>query len=236
MKVVGIISSPKAQGSGAALVREALRGAEEAGAAVAELFLAGYRIEFCSACGACLAAGRCTITDDFEAVKAVLKDADGIILSSPTFGSAPCARIKNLFDRLGHLSFLSSFVGGKYVAAIATAGSFGAARTARELAGISRASVLQRARVSGTLAVKLHGKHASQLPAELARARALGRRLALDIRGRTRYPLQGLFTRLFYALVLAPAIRGHVIANRGGIMKGVYEELVRKGLVPAQAA
>ncbi len=234
VKVVGVISSARAEGSGAALVRQALRGAEEAGAEVSELFLPRYRIEFCNGCGACLAAGRCATADDFEVVKAILAEADGIILSSPTYGSAPCARIKNLFHRLGQLAFLSSFVGGKYVAAIATAGSFGARKTARELAAISKASVLQRARVSGTLSVKLRGKNASELPAELARARTLGRRVAFDIAGRRSYPLQGLATRLLYGLLLAPAIRRYVVENRGGAMKGVYNELVRKGaLAPA---
>ncbi len=234
MKVVGVISSARSQGSSAALLREALRGAEEAGAEVSELFLPRYRIDFCNGCGACLAAGRCAIADDFETVKAALKDADGIILSSPTYGSAPCARIKNLFDRLGQLAFLSSFVGGKYVAAIATAGSFGVGKTAREIAAISQASVLQRARVSGTLGVKLHGRHASELPAELAKARALGRKVALDIRRRSPYPLQGLATRLLYALAIGPAIRKYIVENRGGKLKGVYDELVRKGtLAPA---
>jgi multimeric flavodoxin WrbA len=205
MKVVGVISSAKAQGSSAALLREALRGAENAGAEVSELFLPRYRIEFCNGCGACLAAGRCAIADDFEAVKAVLAEADGIILSSPTYGSAPCARIKNLFDRLGQLAFLSSFVGGKYVAAIATAGSVGVRKTARELAAISQASVLQRSRLSGTLGVKLHGKHASELPSELAAARALGRKVALDIRSRRAYPLKGVYDALVRKGALAPA-------------------------------
>lgn len=235
MTVVGIISSPHAQGNTAALVREALGAAAAAGASAREVFLPGFRIEHCNACNACLSAGRCPIEDDFEAVKAILAGADGIILSSPTYGAAPCARIRTLFDRLGQLAFLSSFVGGKYVAAIATAGSFGAGKTARELAGIARSSVLQRARVSGTLGVLLRGRHASQIPAALEGARRLGRRLARDIAAGRRYPLQGLASRLLYALVLGPAIRKHVVANREGAMKGVYAELARKGLL-ARAA
>ncbi len=235
MKIVAVISSPHHDGSSATLARQALAASALAGAAVSEVFLPLHRIEYCSGCGTCLAAGRCGIPDDFEGVKAILRDADGIILSSPTYGGAPCARIKALFDRLGQLAFLSSFVGGKYLAAIATAGSIGARRTAKDLAAASQASVLQRARVSGTLAVALRGRHASQIPAAMEAARRLGSRLARDIAGRRRYPLQGLASRLIYALLLAPVIRKHVTANRSGSMKGVYDELVRKGILQAAA-
>lgn len=235
MKVVGIISSPHGEGNTATLVREALAAAAAAGAEVTEVFLPQYRIEHCRACDFCLAAGRCLLADDFEAVKAILADADGIILSSPTYGAAPCGRIRILFDRLGQLAFLSSFVGGKYVAAIATAGSFGAGKTAKELAGIAQSSVLQRAHVSGTLSVALRGRHARQIPRGLEQARRLGDRMVRDIGSRRRYLLQGFASRLLYALVLGPAIRRHVVANSTGTMKGVYEALVRKGILERAA-
>jgi len=123
MKVIGIISSPPAKGNGATLVREALRGVEEAGGSINEVFLPNYRIEFCRGCGACSRSGRCTIQDDFEEVKELLLEADGIILSSPACGIGACARMKNLFDRLGQYAFLTSTFGGKYVVGLATAGS-----------------------------------------------------------------------------------------------------------------
>jgi hypothetical protein len=78
MKVVGIISSPHAEGNGATLVREALQGAKQAGASV---------------------------QDDFQELRQLLCEADGIILSTPTYGA----------DVIG----------------IATAGSFGAAKAAQ---------------------------------------------------------------------------------------------------------
>jgi multimeric flavodoxin WrbA len=65
MKIVGVISSPHADGNGAALVREALRGAQEADASVAEVFLRDYRIEFCNDCRVCIKSGRCVVDDDF---------------------------------------------------------------------------------------------------------------------------------------------------------------------------
>lgn len=175
MKVVGVISSPHEDGNSAILVREALRAAGEAGAEATEVFLPRYRIEFCRACGTCLKAGGCPIQDDFEEVKAMLRDADGIILSTPTYGAAPSARLKNLLDRLGQYAFLTSFFGGKYAAGIATAGSFAARSTAAQLAAAFQSGVFQRTRVSGTLAVPLRGRHVRDLPDVLEKARALGR-------------------------------------------------------------
>lgn len=230
MKVIGIISSPHAAGNGAALVREALAGAEEAGASVQEVFLADLRIEYCRDCRACTRTGRCAIDDDFWALREMLLEADGIILSSPTYGPGMAARMKNLVDRLGQFAFLASLFGGKHVAAIATASSFGAKKIAATLASSVRDGVFRRGYVSGTLAVHLRGRHVSGMPGVLAKARALGGRVARDIRAGRRYPLQNLPGRLPIALFLRPMIRQAVLANRRE-MAGVYEQLVRTGLV-----
>jgi multimeric flavodoxin WrbA len=231
MKVVGIISSPHEEGASATLVREALTAAQEAGAEVREIFLARMSIEFCRACGACLSSGRCPIQDDFERVKSDLAEADGVILSSPTYGAAVSARVKNLFDRLGQFAFLTSFFGGKYVAAIATAGSFGNKATLEQLTSLPRGGVFQRARVSCTLAVNLHGQRVQDLPDARQKAEALGRRLAEDIRRGRRYPLQGLRNRIFNSLLMRPMLGRGIRDHRDKGLRAVYAELVRKGLL-----
>ncbi len=229
MKVIGIISSPHAKGNSATLVREALRGAEEAGASTQEVFLPDYRIEYCRDCRACISSGRCAVQDDFPQVRQMMLEADGIILSSPTYGVGPSARMKNLFDRLGQYAFLTSLFGGKYVVGLATAGSFGAAKIARQLAAGIRDSVFRRGYVTGTLAVHLRGKHVSALPQELRRARALGHRLAADIRSGRRFALQNLLGRIPKALLLRPLIKQAILHNKQ-MMNGVYEELLRSGI------
>ncbi len=230
MKIVGIISSPHAEGNSAALVREALRGAAEAGASVVEVFLPSFRIEYCKDCRGCTSRGLCPVQDDFPKLRELLCEADGVILSTPTYAKAPCARIKNLLDRLGQFAWMTSTFGGKYVAAIATASSFGAAATAKHLAACLRDSVFRRAYVSGTLGVQLRGHQASAMPQALLKAHALGRKIASDIRAARRYPLQNLVGRLPNALFLRPIIRQAIIKNQEA-MRGVYEELVRTGIV-----
>lgn len=230
MNVVGIISSPHFEGNGATLVREALRGAEEAGAEVQEVFLPSYRIEYCRDCGACVSTGRCAVQDDFQEVRELLRKADGIVLSSPTYGPAVCARMKNLVDRLGQFAFLTSTFGGKYVIGLATASGFGAAKTAGQLAASFRDSVFRRAYVTGTLGVHLRGRHVSDLSQVLLKARALGRKMVSDIRNGRRYPLQNLAGRLSRALFLRPLIKQSVLEHKESL-NGVYEELIRRGIV-----
>ena len=231
MKVVGVISSPHRDGNSATLVREALGAARAAGAEVAEVFLPAYRIEFCRACGTCLKSGSCPIPDDFRQVRDLLRDADGVILSTPTYGAAPSARMKNLMDRLGQLAYLTSFFGGKYVAGIATASSFGHKGTAAQLTAAARGSVFQRARVSGSLALALRGRQALDMPEALDKAQRLGRRMAEDILGRRAYPLQGLGARLVNRLLMRPMMGQAIEKHREQGLQAVYANLVERGLL-----
>jgi multimeric flavodoxin WrbA len=235
MKVIGIISSPHADGNTAALVREALAGAAEQGASVEEVFLPSLRIEYCNDCRACTRGGRCTIGDDFPKLRDLLSEADGVILSSPTYARNPCARIKNLLDRLGQLAWMTSLFGGKYVAGIATASSFGAESTAKQLASCLRDSVFRRAYVSGTLGVSLRGQHVSRMPQALSKARALGRKLVSDGKAEKRYPLQNVVGRLLNALLMRPLMKQAIVAHKDA-MRAVYEELVRTGVVSRSEA
>jgi NAD(P)H-dependent FMN reductase len=230
MKIVGVISSPHADGNGAALVREALRGAQEAGASVTEVFLRNYSIEYCSDCRVCIHSGRCVVDDDFQEVRDLLCEADGIILSSPTYGGAICARMKNLLDRLGQYAFLTSTFGGKYVIGIATASSFAAKKVAGQLAASIRDGMFRRAFVCGTLAVRLRGQHVRTMPRVLLQARTLGSKMVADMRNGRRFPLQNLLGRFPKALFLRPLIKQGILKNKEA-MKGVYEELVRRELI-----
>lgn len=235
MKVIGIIGSPHAAGNGATLVREALAGAKAAGADVEEVFLPEHRVEFCRNCDACLKTGRCAVADDFAALRDRLLAADGIILSSPTYAKAPCARVKNLLDRFGQFAWLASTFGGKYVAGIATGSSFGAPAVAKQLTGALASGVFRRAYVSGTLGVHLRGSKVSMMPKALQQARALGAKVASDAAAGKRFPLQNLGGRLPNALLMRPMLAKAIVAHRDA-MRGVYDELVRTGaLAPAEA-
>jgi multimeric flavodoxin WrbA len=228
VEIVGVISSSHRHGNTATLVGEALAGARELGADTEEIFLPELELEYCSGCLACNKTGRCVLNDGFEDVRARLRKADGIILSSPVFGAAPSAMMKNLLDRLGIFEFMTSSVfGGKYVGVIVTASAFGAGETAATLARATLGTLFQRTYVSGTVAVRLGTTVVKDSPDHLARARALGRRLVEDRRSGRTYPLQDLSGRVKRSFIEA-SMRKTIVSNREA-MRGVYDSLAERG-------
>jgi multimeric flavodoxin WrbA len=227
IKVIGIGSSPHRSGSSVSLLREALEGAAQAGAETQEIYVPDYRIEFCRGCLGCLSGERCTIDDDLRDILDAMLAADGMILSSPTYGLAMNARMKNLFDRIGMWSVYRSALSGKYVVGISTAGAAGAPKTAQALTGVAD-GLFGRSYVSGTLGVAIG---AGDADAYRARARQLGQRIVDDIRRQRTYPLQKLPDRLISALFLERLMKRNVLANKDGSMRGVYAYLHARGQI-----
>jgi multimeric flavodoxin WrbA len=80
-------------------LREALAGAQSAGAEVKEIVLNDLDFCACQECGGCDETGECTYDDDMQAVYQKLEEADRIVLASPIFfGSLP-AQVKMMIDR-----------------------------------------------------------------------------------------------------------------------------------------
>jgi len=231
--VIAVMCSAKLNGNTATLVREALKGAEEEGALITEVALATYRLNFCQGCLRCMVDGKFPIDDDFEAVKAILRDADGIILSSPTYGGAPNAIMKNLLDRLGMFErFTSATFGGKYVVGMSTARSAGdAKKVARGLAGLLTNGVFERGYISGFLGASSGANGVENNPDALIKAHALGSKLVQDIRSGRQYPLQNLAGRLLNRIILKPNYSKAILDYREGPVKGVYENLVQRGVL-----
>jgi len=233
MKIVGVIASANENGNSATLLREALRGALAAHAEVREIVLSRRRIDFCQGCLGCMQEGTCFQQDDFAAVHEALRGADGIILSTPTYATAPSARMKNLIDRLGLFEYMTGEVfGGKYVAAIATAKSFGASRTVDYLAQVVLGGVFAKARVSGRLGAVLRGgKSVGDSPELLAKARRLGRKMVADFRSRRAFPWQNFFSRQINDWIMKPMIAKGIVEHSDNGMRGVYASLKARGLI-----
>jgi multimeric flavodoxin WrbA len=233
-QVVGVMSSARLNGNTATLVREALRCAQEEGALITEITLPTYHLSFCQGCLRCMVDGRCPIDDDFEAVKALLRGADGIILSSPTYGGAPNAIMKNLLDRLGLFErFTSATFGGKYVVGMSTARSAGdAKKVAKGLASLLTNGVFERGYITGFLGASSGVNGVENDPDALRTARELGRKLAQDIRSGHRHPLQNPATRLMNRFILKPSFSKAILDHREGPVKGVYGNLCQRGMLP----
>lgn len=99
MRVLGILGSPRSEGNSAALLRMALRGAEDGGAEVALLDLSRRKFAPCRGCGLCREEGVCVLDDGAMGAYEDLLSADGLIVATPVyFGGLPAA-FKAFVDR-----------------------------------------------------------------------------------------------------------------------------------------
>lgn len=99
LKVLGISSSPRMEGNSDLLLREALAGAESAGASAEHLSLRDKRIAPCVECNSCYKTGVCRVQDDYQGIFAKMLDADRLVFATPIFFMAVCSQGKLLIDR-----------------------------------------------------------------------------------------------------------------------------------------
>ncbi len=99
IKTLGISTSPRIHGNSDLLLKEALSGAESAGAKTEYLHLSDYDIAPCIECNACYSKGDCKIQDDFQQLLQKILDADRLIFATPIFFMSVCAQAKMLIDR-----------------------------------------------------------------------------------------------------------------------------------------
>ncbi len=125
MQVVCIVGSPHGpRGNTARLLQEVLAGAAAHGCRAETIYLDGRSILPCNGCDACHKLGRCVQKDDFEAVRAKILAADGLILASPNYLFSVSAQLKAFLDRCCGVVHLLGF-SGKYGAAVVTSGGGG---------------------------------------------------------------------------------------------------------------
>jgi multimeric flavodoxin WrbA len=107
MKVVAFNGSARKDGNTAILIRRVLKVLEKEGIETELVQLAGELIHGCTACRTCYETKneRCVIEDDkVNEYVQKMKDADGIILGSPTYFSMMTPEMKALIDRTGYVA------------------------------------------------------------------------------------------------------------------------------------
>lgn len=240
MKIIAVLGSPAKDGNTCVLAREVLKGAQQAGADIEEIFLADYKIEFCKGCisknvtSHCMANGKCNINDDVNMLKEKLYAADGIVLASPSYGMMETARMKNfLVDRIGMYTAYTSSLGGKYFAGVSTCGGIGAKKVAQNMAKHFIAGFHKRAYMSGYIAANLGYSKIEEHSVILKRAYQLGSKLFRDIRNKRKYPFQKLIDRILFSLIVRKIILKNIYTNKDGVMKAVYENLINRKMIKA---
>jgi multimeric flavodoxin WrbA len=111
MKALAINGSPRNNGNTAILLRNVLNELEKEDVATELVQLGGKKINGCVACYNCFKAknGRCAVNDDIanECI-GKMRDADAIILGSPTYFADCTAAMKALMERAGFVARANS--------------------------------------------------------------------------------------------------------------------------------
>jgi multimeric flavodoxin WrbA len=132
MRILVLQASPNEDGLTATMAKEAMEGAQAAGAETELVHLKKMKLEACLACddgwGKCRRESLCIIEDDLEAVRLKMSDADGLVLSTPVYFGEVAEVVKNFFDRLRRCERAGPAdprVEGKWALGIAAAGGGG---------------------------------------------------------------------------------------------------------------
>jgi multimeric flavodoxin WrbA len=99
VNILAIYGSPRRKGNTSLLLKNAVKGAIEAGAEVEEMILRDLKMSPCLEIYGCKETGRCVIQDDFQQVYDKLLLCQGLMLASPIFFYTVSAHTKILMDR-----------------------------------------------------------------------------------------------------------------------------------------
>ncbi|WP_378955075.1 flavodoxin family protein [Pelosinus sp. sgz500959] len=99
-KVVAFIGSPRKEGNTVTLIKEVIRGAQDAGAETTIFNLYDMNIKPCQGCFVCRRTGQCIIQDDFQNMFKHIVEADAVVFGSPVYMWQVTAQMKLLWDRL----------------------------------------------------------------------------------------------------------------------------------------
>jgi multimeric flavodoxin WrbA len=99
MNIIAIYGSPRANGNTDLLLKQAVKGAREAGAHVEEILLRDLKISPCLEIYGCKSTGRCVIRDDFQNIQDLLMASEAVMLASPIFFYTVSAHTKIFMDR-----------------------------------------------------------------------------------------------------------------------------------------
>jgi multimeric flavodoxin WrbA len=101
--IVAVYGSPRRKGNTSLLLKQAVQGARDAGAAIEEFVLRDLKISPCLEIYACKREGECAIRDDFQMLRDKFLAARGLMIASPVFFYSVSAHTKIMMDRFQSL-------------------------------------------------------------------------------------------------------------------------------------
>ncbi len=107
--VIGILGSPLPEGNTAILLREALKGAADAGCSTETIMVNNLDFQPCMEMMFCREHETCTIDDDMQQMFQKIRDADSIIIATPVMFMGIPGRLKSFMDRF-QVFFMAKYV------------------------------------------------------------------------------------------------------------------------------
>ena len=105
MKIVVLKGSPNRDGSTNMIVRSFVDGANEMGHVVDEIDVAHADISPCTGCVHCGYEGDCILSDDMDAIREKILEADMLVLATPLYYYGMSAQLKTCIDRFCSRNF-----------------------------------------------------------------------------------------------------------------------------------
>jgi putative NADPH-quinone reductase len=99
VKIIGILGSPLAEGNTALLLRQALKGAADAGCTIEEIAVTNLDFEACNEMFFCRDHETCIMDDDMQLMYEKLRTADSIIVATPVMTMGIPGKLKSFIDR-----------------------------------------------------------------------------------------------------------------------------------------
>jgi multimeric flavodoxin WrbA len=123
VSIVGVCGSPHKKGSTIQYLQKVLEASESMGNVKTELItIAGKDIRPCMGCKTDKCYGECKIKDDMQEIYPFLRNADGIVIASPSYFGTFSGQLKMLIDRLRVLRHTDFQLANKVIAPLAVAG------------------------------------------------------------------------------------------------------------------
>lgn len=126
MSIVAIIASPRKKGNTSTIVQAMIEGAKENGNDVKEFYLNSFsNAKGCQACMACKSSVGCAVKDDQAQILQAIRDADGVILSTPCYFGEANGQFRLLQDRFYSFigpDFVPNLAPGKKLATVVSCG------------------------------------------------------------------------------------------------------------------
>ncbi|MGL5354297.1 MAG: flavodoxin family protein [Clostridium sp.] len=124
MKIVIINGSPRKNGATGKILMEMYDNlCKNPNTSVELIHLCNLNMKFCTGCSSCFSSGTCYINDDLEILSEKIRNANGIILGSPTYASNISSQLKLLIDR-GHF-VLEQLLHNKFSISVVTYENYG---------------------------------------------------------------------------------------------------------------